>query len=159
MQELFTQTNERYEQQNDILLKLQQEFTTLQREHDLTKMEKNNAEAELQDKISTISRLETEIQKIKRGDLPFRKVLVSIYPQTTEGNEHLQAKVDQLNALNHYLKEQADLKERQVRDLEERLRRQEEDMKRVFSEVEVKSAKLKKREAFINQALKRLEVP
>lgn len=44
-----------------------------------------------------------------------------------------------------------------MRDLEERIRRQEEEVKRAFSEVDGKTAKLKKREALINQALKRLE--
>ena len=69
----------------------------------------------------------------------------------------MQAKIDQLNGLNQFLKEQADLKERQVKDLEERIRRQEDEVKRAFSEVDAKTAKLKKREALINQALKRLE--
>lgn len=44
-----------------------------------------------------------------------------------------------------------------MRDLEERIRRQEEEVKRAFAEVDAKTAKLKKREALINQALKRLE--
>jgi hypothetical protein len=42
--------------------------------------------------------------------------------------------------------------------MEDRLRRQEDEVKRAFSDVDAKSAKLKKREALINQALKRLEV-
>jgi hypothetical protein len=42
--------------------------------------------------------------------------------------------------------------------MEDRLRRQEDEVKRAFADVDTKSAKLKKREALINQALKRLEV-
>jgi chromosome segregation ATPase len=67
------------------------------------------------------------------------------------------AKIDNMTALNAFLKEQAEAKERQVRDLEERLRRQEDDVKRAYAELDAKTAKLKKRETLINQALKRLE--
>lgn len=67
------------------------------------------------------------------------------------------AKIENMSALNAFLKEQAEVKERQVRDLEDRLRRQEEDVKRAYSELDAKTAKLKKRELLINQALKRLE--
>lgn len=72
---------------------------------------------------------------------------------------HLQAKVESLAALNAYLKEQVDVKERAVQEAEERLRRQEEDVRSAFAEVDAQNRKLKKREQLISQALKRLEVP
>jgi hypothetical protein len=66
--------------------------------------------------------------------------------------------VESLQALNTYLKEQVDAKERAVQDMEQRVRSQEEHVRQAFAEVEVQNKKLKKREQLISQALKRLEV-
>lgn len=74
-----------------------------------------------------------------------------------DGLEHLQSKVDSLVALNTFLKEQVEQKERMIRDLEDRLRRQADDMRGAQSEVEQQSRRLKKRELLISQALKKLE--
>ena len=73
--------------------------------------------------------------------------------------EHLQAKVESLQALNAYLKEQVDAKEKAVQDMESRVRSQEEHVRQAFAEVDAQNKKLKKREQLISQALKRLEVP
>lgn len=72
--------------------------------------------------------------------------------------EHLQAKVESLQALNGYLKEQVEVKERAVLEMEERVKDKEEQMRHAFAEVDMQNKKLKKREQLINQALKRLEV-
>jgi TolA-binding protein len=74
-----------------------------------------------------------------------------------DGLEHLQSKVDSLVALNNFLKEQVDQKEKMIRELEDRLRRQADEMRNAQSEVEQQSRRLKKRELLISQALKKLE--
>lgn len=59
--------------------------------------------------------------------------------------------------MNNFLKEQVEAKERLIRDLEERLRRQSDEMRTAQVEVEQQSRRLKKREQLISQALRRLE--
>ena len=71
----------------------------------------------------------------------------------------MQAKVESLTALNQYLKEQLEVKDRALADTEDKMRAKEDDMRRAYADLEAKNGKLKKREQLINQALKRLEVP
>ena len=77
--------------------------------------------------------------------------------RTHDGLEHLQAKVESLSAMNSFLKDQTETRERTIRSLEDRLRHQQEEMRRAREEVDAQSKKLKKREILISQALKRLE--
>ena len=60
--------------------------------------------------------------------------------------------------MNTYLKEQVELRDKQLHDMQDRVKQQEDNVRQAFLEVDQQSKKLKKREVLINQALKRLEV-
>lgn len=92
---------------------------------------------------------EIELSKLKREEHSSRRNM--------DGLEHLQSKVQNLTNVNTFLKEQCELKEKLVHELEEKLRRQAEEMKHAYGEVEASTRRLKKREMLINQVFKRLE--
>lgn len=75
IQGLYAQADARLEQQGEAMNKLESEIAMYQRQCDMLRLEKNAAETELNDKLTTIARLETEIQRIKRGDFVGRKVI------------------------------------------------------------------------------------
>ena len=93
-------------------------------------------ESDLIERQQTISRLETEISRLRREDHASRR--------THDGLEHLQAKVESLTAMNSFLKDQTETRERTIRSLEDRLRHQQEEMRRP-EEVDAQSQKLKRR--------------
>lgn len=93
--------------------------------------------------------MESDLNRLKREEHLTRK--------NTDSSDHLQSKVDSLSTLNNFLKEQSESKERQIIDLQERLRKQGEEMRHAYTEIENQTRKLKKRELLISQALKRLE--
>ena len=74
VQSLYAQADARLEQQGDALNKLESDIALYQRQCEMLRLEKNAAETELNDKLTTIARLETEIQRLKRGDFVGRKV-------------------------------------------------------------------------------------
>lgn len=76
VQSLYAQADARLEQQGEAMNKLESEIAMYQRQCDMLRLEKNAAETELNDKLTTIARLETEIQRIKRGDFVGRKVFL-----------------------------------------------------------------------------------
>ena len=121
----------------------------LRREHEILVLEHKTMESDLVERQQTVSRLESEISRLRREDQVSRR--------THDGLEHLQAKVESLTAMNSFLKDQTETRERTIRSLEDRLRHQQEEMRRAREEVEAQSRKLKKREILISQALKRLE--
>ena len=125
------------------------QLAALRREHEILVLEHKTMESDLIERQQTISRLETEISRLRREDHASRR--------THDGLEHLQAKVESLTAMNSFLKDQTETRERTIRSLEDRLRHQQEEMRRAREEVDAQSRKLKKREILISQALKRLE--
>lgn len=125
------------------------QLSALRREHEILVLEHETFEKELSDRQLIINRLEQEISRLRREDQLNRR--------TTDGLEHLQAKVESLSAMNSFLKDQTETRERTIRSLEDRLRHQQEEMRRAREEVDAQSRKLKKREVLIAQALKRLE--
>lgn len=124
-------------------------LSALRREHEILLLEHKTLEGELADKQASLGRLESELARMRREDLVARR--------TTDGLEHLQAKVDSLTAMNSFLKDQTETRERTIRALEDRLRHQQEEMRHAREEVDAQARKLKKRELLISQALKRLE--
>lgn len=74
VQNLYAQADARLEQQGETLNKLESEIAMYQRQCEMLRLEKNAAETELNDKLTTIARLETEMQRLKRGDFVGRKV-------------------------------------------------------------------------------------
>ena len=50
------------------------------------------------------------------------------------------------------------MRDKQLHDMQDRVKQQEDNVRQAFLEVDQRSKKLKKREVLINQALKRLEV-
>ncbi len=125
------------------------QLSSFRREHEILLLEHKTLENDLVDKQAALGRLETELAKMRREDMVARR--------TTDGLEHLQAKVDSLAAMNSFLKEQTETRERTIRALEDRLRHQQEEMRHAREEVDAQARKLKKRELLISQALKRLE--
>lgn len=96
-----------------------------------------------------LRKAELELSRLRRDDSSARKNL--------DGLEHMQSKVENLTTMNTLLKEQLEAKERHGRELEDRLRRQSEEMKQARLELDNQHKKLKKREQLISSALKRLE--
>lgn len=125
------------------------QLSTLRREHEILILEHKTLESDLAERQQVIKQLEQEISRLRREDHQNRR--------TTDGLEHLQAKVESLSAMNSFLKDQTETRERTIRSLEDRLRHQQEEMRRAREEVDAQSKKLKKREILIAQALKRLE--
>lgn len=125
------------------------QLSTLRREHEILLLEHKNLENDLVEKQASFTRLEQEISKLRREDQMARR--------TNDGLEHLQAKVESLSAMNSFLKDQTETRERTIRSLEDRLRHQQEEMRHAREEVDGQTRKLKKRELLISQALKRLE--
>jgi chromosome segregation ATPase len=125
------------------------QLSSLRREHEILILEHKTLETELLDRQVVINKLEQEISRTRREDQMNRR--------THDGLEHLQAKVESLSAMNSFLKDQTETRERTIRSLEDRLRHQQEEMRRSREEVDAQSRKLKKREILISQALKRLE--
>lgn len=87
--------------------------------------------------------------RLKRQELTSRR--------GNEGVEHLQAKVESLGSLNTFLKEQVEAKERSLREAEDKLRRQDDEIRRAYVDCETQHQKIKKREMVISRVLKRLE--
>ena len=77
VQNLFNQADARLDQQNEVFKRMESDVSSLQRQCEMLRIEKNNAESELNDKLTTIVRLENEIQRLKRGDFAGRRVLIS----------------------------------------------------------------------------------
>lgn len=90
-----------------------------------------------------------ELSRLRRQELTARR--------GHEGVEHLQAKVESLGVLNGYLKEQVEAKEKALRDAEERLRRQDDEIRQAYADCATQHQKIKKREMVISRVLKRLE--
>jgi len=122
---------------------------SLQQELDTLRLDRKRTETDLALREEQLRKAEMELARLRKDDHQARK--------NQDGLGHMQAKIESLTALNTYLREQAEQKDRQVRDLEERMRRQAEEMRGTLGEVEEKTRKLKKREQLISQALKRLE--
>lgn len=125
------------------------QLAALRREHEILVLVHKTMESDLIERQQIISRLEVEISRHRREDQVSRR--------THDGLEHLQAKVESLSAMNSFLKDQTETRERTIRSLEDRLRHQQEEMRRSREEVDAQTRKLKKREILISQALKRLE--
>jgi chromosome segregation ATPase len=124
-------------------------LAALKREHEILGLEHKTLQNDLNDRQAALVRLESEIARFRRED--------QISRRTHDGLEHLQAKVESLAAMNSFLKDQTETRERTIRALEDRLRHQQEEMRRSREEVDAQTKKLKKREILIAQALKRLE--
>lgn len=120
---------------------------SLQQELDTLRMDRKRTETDLALREEQLRKAEFDLSRLRKDD----------HRKNTDGLQHLQAKIDSLTALNTYLREQADQKDRHIRELEDRLRSQSEEMRSTIAEVENQSRKLKKREQLISQALKRLE--
>ncbi len=122
---------------------------SLQQELENLRHEKRKMETDLSLRDEQLRKAENDLTRLRKDDMMTRK--------NSDGLAHLQAKVESLNALNAFLREQTEQKEKHIRDLEDRLRRQADEMRTTMAEVEQQSRKLKKREQLISQALKRLE--
>lgn len=75
VQAMYAQADARLDQLSEQVRAAQADAASMQRQADLVRAEKGAAEAELQDKLGTIARLEMEMQRLKRGDI--RKVPAS----------------------------------------------------------------------------------
>lgn len=124
-------------------------YSALLREHEVLSVERQTIARELADVQDSLRQSEVEITRLKRMEHNSRR--------GTEGLEHLQAKVDSTSSLNALLKEQVDAKERLLRDAEDKLRRQDDAIRKAYADCEHQHAKIKKREAVIARVLKRLE--
>lgn len=121
----------------------------LQQELDTLRLDRKRTETDLALREEQLRKAELDLARLRKDDSMARK--------HADGASALQAKIESLTAMNNFLREQVDQKDRHLRDLEERLRRQSDEMRATMSEMEEKNRKLKKREALIAQALKRLE--
>lgn len=142
------------EKRNDELIERlqakEQALSAIKREHDILLVDYRNIEGELKERQETIKRLEGDLVRARRDDLAARK--------TGEGVDLLQTRVDSQNKVIAYIKEQLTDKERTIRQMEDKLAAQEQEMRTAMAEVDTQNRKLKKREGLISQALKRLEV-
>lgn len=121
----------------------------LQQELDTLRLDRKRTETDLALREEQLRKAELDLARLRKDDSLSRK--------HADGASALQAKIESLSAMNNFLREQVDQKDRHLRDLEERVRRQSEEMRGAMAEVEEKNRKLKKRETLIGQALKRLE--
>ena len=121
----------------------------LNRERELLSIEKQNLQRELADAQESLRVAEAEIGRLKRADLTQRKGHESI--------QHLQTRCEGLNNINSMLKQELEAKDRALQEAEDRLRRQEESIKRAYTDCDVQHQKIKKREMVISRVLKRLE--
>lgn len=119
----------------------------LQQELESGRMDRRRLETDLVLREDQLRKAEHEMARLRKDDA--RK--------SSEGASHLQAKIESLGALNTFLRDQADQKDRHLRDMEERLRLKDAEMVQTREEVDQQSKRLKKREQLIAQALKRLE--
>lgn len=122
---------------------------SLQQELESVRSEKRALEIDMQARNEQAQRLTAELNRIKKDEQYHRKNM--------DGYEHLQSKVDSLTALNGFLKEQVEQKERLIKELESRLRSQSDEMRQAQNDLEQQNRRLKKREHLISNALRRLE--
>lgn len=121
----------------------------LQQELDTLRIDRKRTETDLVLREEQLRKCELELARLRKDDQHLRK--------NTDGIHHLQAKIESLTALNTFLREQTEQKDKSIREYEERLRRQADEMRTTMTEVDAQSRKLKKREQLISQALRRLE--
>lgn len=97
----------------------------------------------------TLTKSEAEIAKLKRER--------HLSKDSDAAYQILQQKVESLTSMNAILKGQVDAKERVLCEVEERMRRQDDAIRRAYSDCEAQQVRIKKREAIISRVLKRLE--
>lgn len=124
-------------------------YSAVLREHETLVIEKQTMERELADSQEVIRRTESELNRLRRAEMASRR--------GSEGLEHLQAKIDSLTSINGILREQVEGKECALQEAEEKLRRQEEAIRRAYADCDAQHQKIKKREMVISRVLKRLE--
>lgn len=124
-------------------------YLTTVKEREEIVLAKQALERELIDAKDTQRLLEGEVSRLKRADQMTRR--------GHEGLEHVQLKLEQANSLNSILKAQIETKEKALQESEDKLRRQDEAIRRAYADCDAQHQKIKKREMVINRVLKRLE--
>ncbi len=124
-------------------------LSALQRDHEVALIEKKNVERDLVEMQREHGEREAEIARLRRLDAGQRR--------SADGVEHLAGKIESLTSLNAFLREQVEAKDRALRESEDKVRRQQDDIRRAYADCDAQHSKMKKRELIISRVLKRLE--
>lgn len=125
------------------------ELALLEKEHNSLLDERHSLAQRIKQREHELSSVQEEVVRLRKSD--------SVARRGAEGLSHLEERIQSLQSTNQLLRQQLEERDAKCKEGEERLRRQDNAIRKAYSDCEQQSARIKKREMVISRVLKRLE--
>lgn len=125
------------------------ELALLEKEHNSLLDERHSLAQRIKQREHELSSAQEEVVRLRKSD--------SVARRGAEGLSHLEERIQSLQSTNQLLRQQLEERDAKCKEGEERLRRQDNAIRKAYSDCEQQSARIKKREMVISRVLKRLE--